>query len=115
MQFYEDAEESFKKVIELDPDNSEIWLDYANLLFEQENKNGSLEILAEGIKHHPQNAELHYRISACLMSIGQKQEALSFLQSALKLNYDKHNELFDYLPDLKENISITELIESYKK
>ena len=44
MLFYEDAEVSFKKVIELDPDNAEIWLDYANLLFEQENKNGSLEI-----------------------------------------------------------------------
>ena len=115
MQFYEDAELSFKKVIELDPDNAEIWLDYANLLFEQENKNGSLEVLAEGIKHHPQNAELHYRISACLMSIGQKQEALSFLQSALKLNYEKHNELFEYLPQLKENTSITDLIESYKK
>ena len=71
--------------------------------------------LAEGIKHHPQNAELHYRISACLMSIGQKQEALSFLKKALKLNYDKHNELFDYLPDLKENTSITDLIEAYKK
>jgi len=50
-----------------------------------------------------------------LMSIGQKQEALSFLQKALKLNYDKHNELFDYLPDLKENTSITDLIEAYKK
>jgi tetratricopeptide (TPR) repeat protein len=115
MQFYEDAELSFKKVIDLDPTNSEIWLDYANLLFEQENKNGSLEILAEGIKYHPQNAELHYRIAACLMSIGQKQEALSFLQKALTLNYEKHNELFDYIPQLKSNISITNLIESYKK
>lgn len=115
MQFYEDAEISFKKVIELDPDNPSIWLDYANLLFEQENKNGSLEILAEGIKHHPKNAELLYRISACLMSIGQKQEALSFLQKALKINYEMHQELFNYLPQLKENISIIDLIESYKK
>ena len=115
MLFYEDAELSFKKVIELDPDNAEVWLDYANLLFEQENKNGSLEVLAEGIKYHPQNAELQYRISACLMSIGQKQEALGFLQNALKLNYEIHNELFDYLPQLKENSSITDLIESYKK
>ena len=74
-----------------------------------------MEILAEGIKYHPHNAELQYRIAACLMSIGQKQEALSFLRNALKLNYDIHNELFDYIPQLKENPSITDLIESYKK
>jgi hypothetical protein len=49
------------------------------------------------------------------MSIGQKQEALSFLKNALKLNYALHNELFDYLPQLKENSSITDLIELYKK
>ncbi|MEI6487432.1 MAG: tetratricopeptide repeat protein [Bacteroidota bacterium] len=113
--FYEDAELAFKKSIELDSDDSQLWLDYADLLFEQENKNGSLEILAEGIKNHPQNAALQYRISACLMSIGQKQEALSFLHTALKLDYDKHSELFAYIPQLKENTSITDLIESYKK
>jgi hypothetical protein len=37
------------------------------------------------------------------------------LQNALKLNYEKHSELFEYLPQLKENTSITDLIESYKK
>jgi tetratricopeptide (TPR) repeat protein len=115
MQFFEDAENSFKKVIDIQPEDTDIWLDYANLLFEQEDKNGSLEILAEGIKHHPQYAPLQYRIAACLMSIGQKQEALGFLQNALALDYEKHNELFDYSPDLKENTSITDLIEAYKK
>ena len=70
---------------------------------------------AEGIKIHPQSAELQYRMSACLMIIGQKQEALSFLHTALKLDYDLHNEIFDYVPELKDNTAITDLIESYKK
>ena len=113
--FLEEAEMAYKKVIELDPANTDIWLSYSNLLFEQEDKNGALELLAEGIKHHPDNAELQYRIAGCLMQIGQKQEAMSFLQNALRLNYEKHNELFEYLPQLKENSSIVDLIESYKK
>jgi uncharacterized glyoxalase superfamily protein PhnB len=56
-----------------------------------------------------------YRISACLMNAGQKQEALSFLQKALNANYELHKEIFDYLPQLKEDSSILELIESHKK
>ena len=115
MRFYEEAEISYKRVIELNPDLPGIWLDYANLLYEQNSKDASLEVLAEGIKHNPQNAALQYRMSACLFKIGQKQEATSFLQNALKLNYEEHNELFAYIPQLKDDASVVELIQSFKK
>ena len=49
------------------------------------------------------------------MSTGEKQEAFSFLQTALNLDYDKHNKLFEFLPQLKSNSAVLELIESYKK
>jgi hypothetical protein len=54
-------------------------------------------------------------MSAYLLELGKKQEALGFLQNALVLDYEKHNELFEYLPQLKENTSILDLIESYRK
>lgn len=115
LEFYEEAGAAYTKVTELEPENKDIWLDYANLLDSQGEKTKALEILAEGVKHHPDNAEILYRISACLFSVGQKQEALTFLHNALGLDYEKHSDLFEYLPQLKENTTVLDLIESYKK
>jgi len=54
-------------------------------------------------------------MSAYLLEIGQKQEAMNFLQNALLLDYEKHKDLFEYLPQLKDNTSVVDLIESYRK
>jgi hypothetical protein len=50
-----------------------------------------------------------------LIAAGKKQEALGELQNALVLNYDKHNELFEYAPALKENQTIVNAIDTFKK
>jgi len=113
--FHEEAEAAYKKVLENDPDNADIWLNYSDLLFENDQKQNALEVLAEGIKYHPTNAELQYRMGACLMSLGNKQESISYLQHALQLDYDKHSELFEYSPQLKQNSAVLDLIESFKK
>jgi len=72
-------------------------------------------MLQEGLKIFPEVAELHYRLSAMLIAAGKKQEALVSLQNALTLDYDKHNELFDYAPALKENQTIKNAIDTFKK
>jgi len=113
--FFEEAESAYKKVTELDPAIETIWLDYSNFLFEQGEKERSIEILAEGIKYHPDNAELYYRMAACLLWIGKKQEALTHLQSALQLDYKKHKEIFKFLPELRKNRTITDMIKSFRK
>ncbi len=115
MGFQEEAATAYRKVAELDPYIIDIWLDHSALLVEMEHVGEALEVLAEGIKHHPTNAELQYRMAGCLMRAGEKQEAMGFLQTALNIDYDKHNELFDFLPQLKHNAAVLEIIESYKK
>ncbi|HEU4719066.1 MAG TPA: tetratricopeptide repeat protein [Bacteroidia bacterium] len=113
--FQEEAEAAYRKVLEIEPENPDIWLDYSGLQFEMENEDIALETLAEGIKFHPSNAELNYRMSAYLLSLGKKQDALSYLHNALQLDFEKHNTLFEFLPQLKENTGLAEIIESYRK
>jgi hypothetical protein len=45
----------------------------------------------------------------------KKQDALTHLQQALSIDYEKHNELFDFIPDLKENATVIQVINTYKK
>jgi len=113
--FFEEAAEAYAKVIELQYDEWDIWLDYADLLLEADYAEQGIAMLQEGLKAFPDVAELHYRLSAMLIASGKKQEALSELQNALTLDYDKHNELFEYAPALKENKTIVNAIDTFKK
>ena len=115
MGFQEEAEMAYKKVVELEPENPNIWLDFSGVQFEMEHCNMALETLMEGIKYHPQNAELNYRMSAYLLSLGKKQDALSYLHRALGLDFDKHTTIFEFRPSLKDNTGLTEIIESYRR
>ncbi len=113
--FMDEAANAFGKVVELDPALGNIWLDYSNLLFEMGEKEKTLEIISEGIKHQPDNADLFYRMAACLLWLGKKKEALNYLQSALQLDYKKHKEIFRFLPELKKNRTVLDMIKSFKK
>jgi hypothetical protein len=70
--------------------------------------------LAEGIQKYPDTAELYYRMSGLQMELGKKQEGMAFLEHALELDYTKHTELLEYLPVLEQDLSVMELINSYK-
>lgn len=113
--FLEEAGDAYARVIELHYGGWDIWLDYADLLFEADYAAQAIEMLHEAVKQFPDVAELHYRISAMLISVSKKQEALVHLQNALTLNYDKHNELFEYAPALKENETVLKVIGTFKK
>jgi translation initiation factor IF-3 len=99
----------------IDDHDFETKLKAAKRFFEEGDKEEAVEVLAMGIKHHPDNAELFYRMAACLLWVGKKQEALTYLQSALQLDYKKHKEIFKFLPELRKNRTVLDMIKSYRK
>jgi tetratricopeptide (TPR) repeat protein len=112
--FYEEAETAYRKVLEMEPDDPGIWADYSQIQHEQQDFTGALETLAEGIKYHPDDAELYYRFSACLLENGFRQEAFGNLQRGLELDFSKHDILFDFMPQLKNNPGILDFIEAHR-
>jgi tetratricopeptide (TPR) repeat protein len=112
--FFEEAEAAYKRVIELDPANTEVWLDLSEFYTEQNQPILALEALSLGVKNHPNDADLQYRMAAFLMSKGDKQEGMQFLTHALSLNYARHFEMFEFFPQLRENSAVLEVIESFR-
>ena len=113
--FFEEAMNAYGRVLELGYDDFDVYLDFSSLLIENGMEEDSVQLLKEGIKFFPECAELHYRLSAHLMLQNKKQDALTHLQQALSIDYEKHNELFDFIPDLKENATVIQVINTYKK
>ncbi len=113
--FIKEAEIAYRKVLELDELDSESWLNYSQLLHKNESTNEAIEILKKGVKLNPKNAELFYRLSVYLFQSGSESQALSIFEKALSIDYDLHEEIFQYFPCIKENKNLLNLLIEYKK
>jgi tetratricopeptide (TPR) repeat protein len=110
----EEALQAYQTAMALDPENIELILDYTNFLYEHYSAKEALLVLTD-LMLKVQSPDLKYRMVAYLLFEGQKSEALTQLESALQSNYEAHEKLFDYLPDLKNNNQVSELLEIYRK
>jgi len=102
-------------VASTDPDLIDIWSDLADLLFESGEKSEALEVITEGIKNHPDEAEFYYKMVAFLLELGMKQNAIEVLQTALELNFIKHESLFEFYPPAQFMTDLQDIIELHKK
>ena len=110
-----EAEIAYRKVLELDELDSESWLNYSHLLYKNESTYEAIEVLKKGVKLNPENAELSYRLSAYLFQSGSENLALTTFENALSIDYDLHEEFFQYFPSIKENKNLLNLLTEYKK
>lgn len=109
------SDTAYRKAMELDPENIELILDHTNFLYEHFSPAEALQELQQHIVRLGKIPDLLYRRVAYLFFDGKKAEAMVQLEEALRLDFEAHKKLFDYLPDLKMNNSFVELIELYKK
>lgn len=110
---FEKAEEAYEKVLELTANDIEVWLDFSALYYEQNKIQEAIDCVQEGIKSNPDAAELYYRMVAYQFSAGKQQNAINFLEIGLAIDASKHEILFEYLPQLKENKVILEIINKH--
>jgi tetratricopeptide (TPR) repeat protein len=105
---------SYRKVIELEPNDPEVWLELSMVYADQKDYNKALETLKEGLKWHEQNPDFLYASSIYLLKSGKTKHACEVLEKALSMDYDGHRKIFKAFPDLKENQTITDIIEEYR-
>lgn len=112
--FIKEAEIAYKKVTDIDNYDSESWLNYSNLLYKQKYQQEAVDALYDALKINPNNAELHYRLSAYLIDSGDETKGLSFFKNALEIDFDQHEDVFKYMPSVKENKNLLHLLHNFK-
>lgn len=113
--FIKEAEIAYRKILKLDDKDTESWLNYSYILYNQEDKFAAIDTLTKGIKINPNCAELRYRLSAYFFQLGDEIKALMTFEDALKLDYESHNRLFKFLPSVKDNQNIQTILKEHKK
>ncbi len=105
---------AFKKASVLDPGNPEIWISYAECLHTSGRVNDAIVTLKKGIRHNNNDAASKYLLAAYLLETNDEKEAALQLETALKLDFNRHSDLFEIYPKAAQNDSVKKLIRTYK-
>jgi tetratricopeptide (TPR) repeat protein len=104
--FTTEAEEAFKKALDLYPYNPEIWVSYADLAFSSGNVKHAIDLLTQSESYNKGIARVKYRLAAYHLAAEDKKNAISYFSEAVKLNADESNDFFSFYP---KAVNFTEL------
>jgi tetratricopeptide (TPR) repeat protein len=110
----EEAIESFEMATSLEPENIENWLSYSEMFYDLDDTDRAIEVLKTANKFNKSNAFLNYRLTAYLLDKNEELEAVCHFEKALKIDYSKQNELFEFYPEASKIESIKKLISQYQ-
>lgn len=106
--------DAYEEAGNLAPDNPSVWLKWSAAMYESGYVDKAAEIVMDALDECPENAELHYRAVAYLISSGKYKQAFNLLENALILDFDKHIMLFDFFSDLETQKALYQIIDQYK-
>jgi tetratricopeptide (TPR) repeat protein len=99
----------------LDYNEVDVWIDFSSMLHQAGYVKEASEALMQGIKRFPDAAELNYRLGVVLLELSNNKAAMEYFAIGLEIDFQKHEDIFEYAPILKNNPEILNLIALYKK
>jgi tetratricopeptide (TPR) repeat protein len=111
---FQEAEESYLKVIEFEPDNEDIWVFFTNLLLQLDRKEEAYNHIQESFKYHPGHARLTFQAAEIEMHRGNAQEACILAEIAMSVDPQMGIKILEELPRLCLQAEIKKLIDRYR-
>ncbi len=111
----DDADKAFKKVVELDPNNIDAWIDYSDFLYENNALKKALKTIRTAINNNAdENGDLHFRLIAMLIADNKLSEAKNKLHNLLQKDNKTVSRLYEIYPKANEIKEIVDIIALYK-
>jgi len=105
----------YNRALEIDPTDYKISLDYSFIYYESGDIEKAIKIIKDSIEEVPGESLLYYRLVIYLMDSGRYKESINVLESALSLNFDNHEVLFDFVPNFETQSALIRVINQYRK
>ena len=109
----DEAREHYWQAIGMDPNYSEYYNELGNILQEQEQNQGAVDLYADAIKRSAPYPEVFFNKAVCHLRVGQLEEALADFETSLDLNPDQPQAHALRADILRELGSATEALQGY--
>ena len=92
-----------------------MWLNWSFIYYEQGEHERAIEVLLLGMSELVDEPEFFYRMTVYLIEAGKFKEALTYLETALILNFEGHTVLFDFFPKIETQKALYKIIDQFRK
>lgn len=96
-------------------DAPQFWLLLAECYGSQGKVKSAISILKKAHSKFEENTVISCRLAAYLLEINDQENAMTYLEDALKIDAESYNDLFNYYPKAKHCEPINQLISQYRK
>lgn len=105
-----EAEIIYQDLIKLGYIDPDVFIDYAELLFDLCEFKEGMDLLYQGVALNPEAPEIHYRIAGYLFTLQESDEATIYFKKALDLNPGGKTSFFSLFPKLKEHRALQNIL-----
>lgn len=111
---WEAARAEYEIISTAEPDNTDLWLDYSDLLMRIDDALGAIAMIDASLENVNDTYDLRYRSVAYLYRSGKQKEAYAQLEQLLSESFENSQSLLEYLPELASDPHVILLLELYK-
>jgi tetratricopeptide (TPR) repeat protein len=115
LNFLEEAEQGYKRALELGNYELDSWLDRTDILITLGEYSAAIYNLTQADEFYPENAEIEYRLAGLYFITQQFQEGQFHLNNGLRLNEDYKFIITELFPKLSQNAEIASIVGSSRK
>jgi superkiller protein 3 len=111
---YEEAERTWRRVLEIDPNNADAYVGLGNALYYQGKLEEAISAYGRAIELNPQDAIAYYNLGNALRNQGKLEEAISAYGRAIELNPQYALAYYNLGIALKDQGKLEEAISAYR-
>ncbi|MBU2945562.1 tetratricopeptide repeat protein [Zobellia uliginosa] len=112
---YDQADFAFKQAVDLGNYELKTWLNWADVVLNNEDAASALQILAQGQEFYPESAELKYKAAGFHLSNKDVINGRISLMDALKLDLQKLSLFFEEFPQYTKSEWVLKAVEKAEK
>ena len=109
------AIEIYEELGNLDQVEAEVYLDWSRIYYDQGNFLGAISIIEMGLSSTPDDPDYLYRKAVYLLADGKYQESMVILEQALILDFDGHEQIYDFFKELSTQKALFKIIDQFRK
>lgn len=110
LNFFEEAEQGFKKTLELGNCELNTWLSRGDLLIKLGDTDAAIFNFEEAKDFHPENAEISYRLAGLYFSLNQNDKGTFYLKNGLRYNEDYTFIIDELFPEVANKLLVKNLL-----
>ena len=115
LEHYDEADFAYKQAVDLGNYELDTWLNWAEVVTQNEDLESAIQILLQGLEFYPDQAAIQFKIAGLYLMTNDLVKAQYRFRKALKLDFDKVHYFKEEFPSFYDSVWARNIMDSVRK